>query len=201
MWLYLPTFLSSPAQEDSTSPSDSQFQMLAACATSKGKLARPESWRRAWKTGQWNLLRSGVMCVPSQANSSVAEWMASLADFPAPISPSPESKPESSTASTVASGLNIYESFGRCNPDGSISKMSPQSSLFPQEELYLEGLLKSGSMRNGYLFERPTWVPRTGGSGSSSSRGSADLNWNTPSTEDMKSDGPKVMNRYGGGGR
>lgn len=106
------------------------------------------------------MLQSGATLELSQQNSIVAAWMESLADSPARILASQASKPES-TASTPVFGSNISESFAKCNPDGSLLKMSPQSSLFPQEELYLEGLPKSGSMRNGYLFERPTLGLRT----------------------------------------
>jgi hypothetical protein len=67
--------------------------------------------------------------------------------------------------------------------------MSPQSSLFPQEEPYLEGLPKAGSMRSGYLFERPMWERRTGGSEYSSSLG-AD-SWPTPDANVMN-DGESV---------
>ncbi len=178
MWLYLPrTSASSPDALASTSPSASQFQMLAVSATSKGKLAQPAYWRRAWKMGALNLLRSGLTCEPSHANSIVAEWLDSLAAFPAPTSPSPASALES-PESTLDSGSNTSASFARCGPNGSLLRTCPQSSLFPREEPYSEGLPKAGSMRNGYLFERPTWEPRTGASESLSSPG--DASWKTP---------------------
>ena len=200
MWLYLPSSISrsSVGPEDSTCPSDSLFQMLAASATANGKLAQPASWRREWKTGALSLLRSGVMSNPSLANSSVTAWLESLGVFPAPICPSRVSEP-ASTESTPDFGSSTSASFARCGPDGSLSKMSPQFSLFPVEESYSEGLPDSGSMRSGHLEERPMSEPRINGNGSSSSLGSEEPNWNTPSTEDNKTDGQAVMQRYGGG--
>ena len=183
MWIYLPkelrTSASLPDAADSTCLSELRCQELSASVTVNGKLAQPAYWRRAWKTEALNLLRSSLTLSTSQANSSVAAWLESSADFPALTSALPESKPASSTVNTAASGLNIYDSFAKCNPDGSLSKMCRQSSLFQQEELYLEGLPKAGSMRSGYLFERPTLAPRTGGNGSSSTPGSV---WTTPRT-------------------
>lgn len=177
MWLYLPISVCSLEPEVSISPSESQFQMLAAFVSVSGKSVQPASLRRAWKTGVSMRLLSGVMYEPSLANSSVTAWLESLADSLALISPSPESE-RASPESTLASGLNTCASFAKCGPNGSLWRTSPQSSLFQQEELYLEGLPKAGSMRNGYLFGRPTWGHRTGGSGCSSSRGGE--NWGTP---------------------
>lgn len=202
MWLYLPAAcrISACSAEpaDSTLLSESQCQRLAQFATVSGKQAQPASWRRAWKTGVWTLLRSGVMSEPSLANSSVTAWLESLGVFPAPTSASPENKLES-TGSIADSGFNTSASFAKCGPGGSLLKTSPQSSLFQQEELYLEGLPKSFSMRKSYLFERPTWERPIAGSGSLFSPTNREPNWNTPSTEDMKVDGPIVAARYGGG--
>ena len=222
MWLYLPkdcrTSACSQDVRGSIFPSDLQFQMLAAYATSRGKLAQPASWRRAWRTGALNLLQSGVMCEPSRANYTVVGWLESLADSLVPTSVWPVSG-QVSPENIADCGLNISELFGKCNPDGSISKMSQQSSLFQQEELYSEGLMKAGSMRSGYLFERPTWERRIDASESLSSHGDAAWktphgmgglgiqwgdgfvggvakNWHTPSTEDTKTDGPKAEGRY-----
>jgi hypothetical protein len=51
---------------------------------------------------------------------------------------------------------------------------------------YSETLPRSGSMRNGRLYERPTSAPRTGGSGGSSSRGLLP----TPTVSDANGVGP-----------
>jgi hypothetical protein len=175
MWLYLPTSACSPKSAASILECPSLFPVLAACSTSRGNSARPESLRRAWKTGAWSLLRFGPTCERLTDFSFAGEWMGSLAASPAPTSPSPESKPESK-ASTQGSGLNTSASFARFNPDGSLSKTSRQFSLFPQEQPYSEGLPRQGSMRSGYLYERPTWERRTGESGCSS--------WPTPTAND-----------------
>jgi hypothetical protein len=107
--------------------------------------------------------------------SFVAEWMESWAASHAQTYPLQASKPES-TESIRDSGLNTSASFAKCNPDGSLLKTSPQLSLIPQEELYSEGLPKAGSMRSGYLFERPTWERPTAESACSS--------WPTPTAND-----------------
>lgn len=172
MWLHLPISACSPGAEDSTSPSESLFLALAASVSSSGKLAQPASWRRAWKMGALKRLRFGPTSDPSLADSFIIAWLESLGAFPAPTSASPGNKPES-TESTVGCGLNTSESFAKCSPNGSLLKTSPQSSLFQQEESYSEGLPKAGSMRSGYLFERPTWAHRTAAKESLSSHGIA----------------------------
>lgn len=168
MWLYLPSTISPSSQEpeDWTSPSDLQFQKLSASVTVNGKSALPASLRLAWKTGALNRLRSGLTCEPSRANSSVTAWLESLGASRVRTSRS-RAKEKASAESIPDSGLSTSESFARCGPDGSLWRTSPQLSLFPQEELYSEGLPKSGSMRSGFLFERPMSRLRTEESGSS----------------------------------
>ena len=157
MWLYVPpTSACSLESLGSTLESPSLFQTLAASCTSSGKSAQPASLRRAWKTGAWKLLRFGPTSARLTDFSFAAEWMESLADSPARTSASLESKPES-RENIQDSGSNTSESFAKFNPDGSLSKTSLQFSLFPQEQPYSEGLPKAGSMRSGFLFERPTW--------------------------------------------
>jgi hypothetical protein len=177
MWLHLPTSHSSPDAPGSTWESPLLFQALGACCTSKGKLAQPASWRRAWKTGALSPLRFGPTSAQLTDFSFVAEWMESWAASHAQTYPLQASKPES-TESIRDSGLNTSASFAKCNPDGSLLKTSPQLSLIPQEELYSEGLPKAGSMRNGYLFERPTWGHRIGENECSS--------WPSPRSEDSE---------------
>lgn len=199
MWLYLPASISasSPERQASTWPSESQFQALAASATARGKSALPAFWRRAWKTGALNLLRSGVTCEPSRANSSVAAWLESLGVSPARISASRASGP-ASKASTPDCGSSTSASFARFDPDGCLLRTSPQFSLFPTEESFSEGLPDSGSMRSGHLYELPMWEPRTSGSGSSSSR--TGQNWPAPRAEDSESCGnhPGAVDSLGG---
>ncbi len=121
MWLYLPTSVCSAAPEDLTSPSESQFQMLAASVSAKGKSAQPAFWRRAWKTGALNLLQSGLMCEPSLANSSVIAWMESWADSPAKTYQSRDHEPDL-MEKNQASGGNMPESSLKLDLPGCSSK-------------------------------------------------------------------------------
>jgi hypothetical protein len=191
MWLIpKPIFRSSAVAPDSTSEYPSLFQDLAASVTSSGSLRLAKYWQRVWKTDQSTALQYLQTCEPSSANSIVAEWLESSVDFHARTCPSPVVKPES-PESIAGCGLNISESFGRYNPDGSISKMSPHHSLFQQEELYSEGLPKAGSMRNGLLYERPTWEPHIGDHAHSS--------WPTATKGDAESGQTQANpNRQGG---
>lgn len=179
MWLHLPTSACSPGAADLTSLSESQSRALAALVTVSGKVRRPPYWLRAWPKARWMKRLSGLTCEPSQANFIVAAWLESLADSHAQTSALPDGKPES-PESTADSGSSTLDSFARFNHDGSLSRTSHQCSLFPQEELYSENLPKQGSMRNGYLYERPTLALRTEGSGCSFSRGE----WPTPVAND-----------------
>lgn len=157
MWLYLPTCISasSVAPGDSTSLSESQCRDLAASLTLNGKSVQPAFLQRAWKTGALKPLQFGPASNPFLANSLVAAWLESLGDSLARTCPSP-AEGQGSTESTQDSGSNTSESFAQFGPNGSLLKTSPQLSLFPREEPYLEGLPKAGSMRNGSLCERPT---------------------------------------------
>jgi hypothetical protein len=165
MWLRIPTSHSSPATEDSTSPSDALCQRLAVSVSWRGKLLRPQSWRLAWKTEGWRTRLSGLTLSPSQADCFVAAWLDSLAGFPAKTSALPADKQESRESGADCSS-RLSDSFASWNrSSGCFLKTSRQSSLFQQEQPFSENLPKSGSMRNGELFERPMLVDRTGESG------------------------------------
>lgn len=181
MWLRIPTFHSSPATEDWTSPSDALCPRLAVSVSWRGKLLRPQSWRLAWKTEGWRTRLSGLTLPPSQADSSVAAWLDSLAGFPAKTSALPADRQESreSGADCFLRSSDSFASWSRSS--GCFSKTSRQSSLFQQEQPFSENLPKSGSMRNGELFERPMLVDRTGESGR--------LCWPTARAEDSESCG------------
>jgi len=100
--------------------------------------------------------------------------MASLEDSRAKTCPSPADKPES-TESGADSGLSTFESFAKFSPDGSLLKTSRQCSLFQQAELSSANLPRSGSMRNGELYERPMLAPRISETGPSSWRSGQSL--------------------------
>lgn len=181
MWLRIPTSHCSPATEDSTSPSDALCQRLAVSATWRGKLLRPQSWRLAWKTEGWRTRLSGLTLSPSQADCFVAAWLDSLAGSPARTSALQGDKPES-RESEADCFLRSSDSFASWSPSsGSFLRTSRQFSIFQQEQPFLENLPRSGSMRNGELYERPMLVDRTGESGR--------LCWLTARAEDSESCG------------
>ena len=61
---------------------------------------------------------------------------------------------------------------------------TPTYSLFEGWESFSETWPRSGTMRNGRVSERVTWVPRTDAGGASSSRG-----WPTPTSADSGASG------------
>lgn len=222
MWLHLPISASLRESEDSTFPSDSLCQRLAASAMWRSKPLRLASWRRVWRTTPWMRRLCGVTLEPSHQDSIVAAWLEQFSVSPVRISLSQENKRGLSKGTEADSSLPPCGSFARLDASGSFLKMSRQCSLFPQDTPYSEKLPKAGSMRNGYLFKRPMWERATNGSGSSSwptaraedsescgnhpsATGGGDSltgvtrNWHTPSTEDGKTDGANALGRYGTG--
>lgn len=161
MWLHIPTSLFSPASECSTSDSTSLYQALAASVTVSGKARQPRYWRLAWQKANWTKRLSTPTCDPSQSNRIVAAWLESLAGSPARTSALPADRQES-MASAADCSFRSSDSFASWNQSsGCFSKTSLQFSLFPQEQPYSENLPRSGSMRSGQLFARPTVARRT----------------------------------------
>lgn len=177
MWLRIPSefFPCSPVREASTSELESLSQRLASSAMWRATSRQPASWRRALKTEAWMTRQFGAMLDPSTAAIGAERWISSLAASHAQTFLSRASEPGSLKTHEAGSGFNTSASFARFSPEGSLLKTSPQSLLFPQEESYSEGLPKAGSMRNGYLFERPTLDFRTDASECSS--------WPTPNSK------------------
>lgn len=207
MWLYLPTSVVSVAGEDSTSLSESESQALAASAMWRSKPRQPQFWRAAWKKVPWMKRLSGVTLEPSTAARGVEEWVASLPVRPVPTTPLPAAAPESS-ASTGNSGTRLPGSFARWSRSGYFSKMFQESStrtkssggdasegicsdelsgrsiaFLPESTSYLETWPKWGSMRNGAVYRRQPWAPRT------SETAGGVLLWPTPRAEDSESCG------------
>ena len=209
MWIYLPISVSSAASADSTLPSDSLLQRLVASAMWRSKFLRLASWRRAWKTAPWMRRLSGVTLEPYQQNSIVAEWLEQFSVSPARICLSQESKRALKVGPEADFSTLPCASFARLDANGAFLKMSLHSSLFPQDIPYSENLPKAGSMRSGFLFERPTLALRTDESASSSwptaraedseccgnhqgaqdSLGGATRNWGTPRANDAEKRG------------
>ena len=144
MWLHVPSGFcpSSPAAEVSISASDSLCQTLARSVMWRSTFRRPQSWALVLRTGVYQKLLSGLTLPDSMAARGVERWISSWAASPALICPSPESKPELK-ANIQDSGLNTCESFAKFNPDGSLSKMCPVSSVDPDADThaYVAGLV------------------------------------------------------------
>ena len=165
MWLRIPTSHCLAATEDSTSPSVALCRRLAASVSWRGKLLRPQSWRLVWRTEAWRRHLSGLTSEPSQADSFVAAWLDSLVGSPARTSALQGDKQESRESEADCS-LRSSDSFASWSPSsGCFLRTSRQFSIFQQEQPFSENLPKSGSMRNGELFQRPMLVDRTGESG------------------------------------
>ena len=214
MWLFLPISVSSAERAASTLPSDSLCQRLAASAMWRSSFRQPRFWRRALRTVPWMKHLSGLTYEPSQANSIVAAWLEQFSVSPARISRSLASKRALKVERDQDSSTTPCESFARLDANGCFLRMSLQFSLFPQDIPYCENLPKAGSMRSGFLFERPTLALRTDESASSfwptaraedseccgnhpgvqDSLGGATRNWNTPQCQDAKHAGQNVDN-------
>ena len=182
MWLHVPLAFcpSSPVAAHLIWPSDSLCQTLERSATWKGNSLPPASWQRALHKDLSTTPLSGLTCEPSMLDAGVDRWIASLADSPAKISPSPAAARESSKETEAGYGSNLPASFARFDPASSSWKTSAQS-LFEESTPFSETWPRSGTMRSGCVFERQTWVPRTGGSGGSV--------WPTARSEDAQSCG------------
>lgn len=169
MWLRIPSesFHSSPGPAASTSELESLAGRLEASAMWRSTLRPLASWLRVLKTEAWMTRRFGAMFDPSTASLGAAEWISSLGDSLVPIFPWQGEGTESPKEPEADFGSNTLESFAKFNPDGSLSRTFRQFSLFQQDPSFLEGLPKAGSMRNGFLFERPTLELRTSESESS----------------------------------
>lgn len=100
------------------------------------------------------------MTSPRSTESHGADTSTSLAeDSHARTSRAPEKAP-ASTASAPASGRNSPASFARYDQD-THSLRTAQCSLFADLTECSPTLPRWGSMRNGELFQRPTWEPHT----------------------------------------
>lgn len=193
MWIHVPSecFPCSPESPASDSELKSLYQTLATCATWRGSLRPAKSWERAWPKGRLTQHRSLRILPTSMAARGVEAWILSKADSPAWISALQESS-AASPANVPDSGSSTCELFARFNQHSSLLKTSHQFSLFQQEEPYLEGLPKSGSMRNGLLYRLPAWEPAI--------EDPEFLSWPTARAEDAESCGnhPDAMDSLTG---
>ncbi len=198
-WLSIP-LKSAPAwaclARDCEPGSPEWASTLASAATLNGKHTQPQSWQRACKTARWMQHLSGPTFSHSTLQPGLAQWIASLRASRVKTCPLLESAPgstesaadSSSTSSTLPTLAVRGSSFWRTS----------QASLLPPPPLWTkpkglstnaqppaswENWPTAGGMRNGSLFQRPTWAPAMGGKGGFAGRG--DKNWTTPQAHDV----------------
>ncbi len=192
-WLSIPSKYA-PAWEclakDCEPGSPTWASRLASAATLNGKHTQPPSWQRACKTARWMQHLSGPTFSPSTLQPGLAQWISSLRASRVKICPLLGSAP-GSTESAAASSSTSSTSPTLAVRDTSFWRTSA-GSLLPPPPLWTKpkGLSTSarppaswenwptaGGMRNGSLFQRPTWAPAMGGSDGFAGRGAR---WDTP---------------------
>ena len=202
-WLYL------PGVEDSNSDSPLRSELITEQSpTLKGNVRPLRSWLRTWNAGGWIRLLSGMTLQPSQAMSLAHSWITStLSQRDSLASRGVPQESNSAQLTNDGSGLSSLDWFARYDPEASSWRTS-QVSFLVDLNTYSETWPRSGSMRNGQVFERQTLVRPIAGSESLSSQwttiraeegsgyrsdGSAMLggeakNWATPVGHDHKSE-------------
>ena len=172
-WLYL------PAGVDSNSDSPLLLENITEQSpTLKGNVRPLRSWLRTWKEGGWIRLLSGMTLQPSQAMSLAHSWIRSTLsqrDSLASRGQSQAAKKEPMTSD--GSGLSYSDWFARYDPEASSWRTS-QVSFMEELNTFSETWPRSGSLRNGQVFERQTLAHHTEESESSS--------WATPTGRDYK---------------
>ena len=90
-----------------------------------------------------------------------------------------------SSSGRTSAGRSPLPPLAKWNPTRDCWETTQQASLFSERlDVFSETWPTSGSMRNGEVFERPTWAPATSDSASSSSHGDETLP--TPTVRDYK---------------
>lgn len=163
MWVYFPASMcpSSPASEDSTLDCAWHAPASTACCTWNGKPTPWKSLLAACRKAGLTKLLSGLTSAPSTLQRCEGAWKEWLGDFPAHPSAWPGNDRPRKTSG--GSGQRSSVPFARLGPDGLFLRMSQDSYLpgmEPPSETYSETWPKSGSMRNGYVSRRRSWVPR-----------------------------------------
>ena len=169
MWLHVPFLtpdsLCAPASADSVLESNLPCPDLPTSATWRGKPFQPRSWPRAWRIYPWLRRLSGLTCLPSTAALGVESWISSLRASRASLTASPESAPEPKTSG--GSGPTSCGSFARFDPRTSSWKTSQGSLALAGSTPASVTWPRSGSMRSGRCYARPTLAPLTSGRGCS----------------------------------
>jgi hypothetical protein len=148
-WYYAP-FISAPATEDSSLPSE---VLPAPWLTLSGTpTQRPLSWR-GWQRRDWIKLLSGTISRPLMAGLGADVWISSLPV--SLVSPSRQRGSGWGLTMTVGSGHKLSGSSMRFDP-ASCSWKTCQALFeqdYPQSSMTLPN---SGSMRSGVCSLRPT---------------------------------------------
>lgn len=165
MWIHLPSSVSTQVEADLTSDSDSRIQTLAQSVTWKETQRLSRSWWTTCRRDSWMMRLCGQIPEPSTADRGAAKWIGSLAGSRVNLSQLPASGKGPTT--NAGSGLTSSDWFARYDPEESSWRTS-QASFMEELNTFSEGWPRSGTMRNGLLYERPTLVRPTAGSGSSS---------------------------------
>lgn len=216
MWLSLPPVFSpsAPVMAESTSALDSLCRALAQSVTWKGKLRRPESWRRVLRTAPWTMRLFGRICEPSTGARGVASWISSLRVIRANRSALPANVKVKKILATC--GRTSRASSASVSPSGSSSKTWPGISNWDFDKSPGNYDAWAIAARRDSLQRRKS-ARRIDGSacllwptsraedaescgnhpGSNDSLSGVIRNWHTPTGEDNKTDGPKSLARYG----
>jgi len=212
IWLSIP-LKSAPAwaclARDYEPGSPEWASTLASAATLNGKHTQPQSWQRACKTARWMQHLSGPTFSPSTLQPGLAQWIASLRASRVKTCPLLESAPGSTESAAACSSTS--STLPTLAVRGSSFWRTSQASLVPPPPLWTKpkGLSTSarppaswenwptaGGMRNGSLFQRPTWAPAMGGSDGFAGRGGA---WTPPDVcsgaRDMSKIDPELQKR------
>lgn len=158
---FLRSARSSPGMADSSSPS----KPSESAERSGTPNTIPTAERSSPSTGTSPATRASKTSTKTHHTPT-----SSAAVSPVPMCPKPEPAKGSGSVTAPVSGTSSSVCFGYFDPDTRSLKTS-QGSLLPDEDLEksLEDWPRSGSMRNGRLFERVTLERRTTGAVSSSS--------------------------------
>lgn len=151
-WLYLPEV--GDSNSDSLLPSEN---ITDQSPTLKGKQRPLQSWQRTWNEGGWIRLLSGMTLQPSQAMSLAHSWITSTLsqqDSLANRGQSQDSEKEPMT--NDGSGLLSSDWFAKYDHEASSWRTS-QVSFMEELSTFSETWPRSGSMRSGFAYKRPTF--------------------------------------------
>lgn len=148
---------------------------------------RQPSWP-GWKRRPWSRLLYGPETLRmSDGSNGMAQWIASLRDFPANRTAWLEAEKESKT--TAGYGKASQTAFASLAPGSLCWKTYPGFDLLGECPPYSQTWPRSGSVSNGTACERPTWAPATSANGC--------LSWATPdcntSTRSNGLMGPNIL--------